>query len=474
MVYLAASLFLFLRLPTLFEPYWYGDEGIYLTLGQAIKHGLTIYQQIHDNKPPTLYYLAALGGTVFGFRLLLLLWMIPTLYCFYLLVRHFFSGRARTVAFFLFLILSSIPLIEGTIANAEIFMLLPTIAAFLLFLQRAKKPSSSWFLWIGLLLGFAFTIKVPVAIEFAFICFWLLLTSLQNLKSLIPRYFFLLTGFSLPILLWTFYFYLHGALTPFLNAALLQNFGYLSSWATGSHTSSVASGGLSQRGLVLIGVWMLLAFLFLKKKVHRDVLFVVGWFTATIFGALLSGRPYPHYLIQVLPPFCLLVGFLFVHLKSKLLAILSLLGLLILTVGYQFYYYPVVRYYLNFYSYIFHLESPAAYQAYFGSRVNDNQNLANFLQASTTPQDQIFVWGDEPFVYAESRRLPVGRFTVAYHIVELNAQKETMDKLEAHLPNFIITYPMANRPFPALNDFIDKYYYFVRAFGDAQVYHHRS
>ena len=62
-------IFLFLRLPSLFEPYWYGDEGIYLTLGQGVRKGLVLYQQIHDNKPPTLYYLAALGQTVFGFRL---------------------------------------------------------------------------------------------------------------------------------------------------------------------------------------------------------------------------------------------------------------------------------------------------------------------------------------------------------------------------------------------------------------------
>ena len=29
----------FLRIPSLFEPYWYGDEGIYLTIGQAMRHG---------------------------------------------------------------------------------------------------------------------------------------------------------------------------------------------------------------------------------------------------------------------------------------------------------------------------------------------------------------------------------------------------------------------------------------------------
>ncbi len=48
-------LMILLRIPSLFEPYWYGDEGIYLTLGQAIRKGLLLYRDIHDNKPPLLY-----------------------------------------------------------------------------------------------------------------------------------------------------------------------------------------------------------------------------------------------------------------------------------------------------------------------------------------------------------------------------------------------------------------------------------
>ena len=88
-----AILFFLLRLPSLFEPYWYGDEGIYLTIGQALRHGLLLFQQIHDNKPPTLYYLAALAHTVFGFRLLLFLVMIPTVYVFYLLSKKILVSR---------------------------------------------------------------------------------------------------------------------------------------------------------------------------------------------------------------------------------------------------------------------------------------------------------------------------------------------------------------------------------------------
>jgi len=193
---LYAILFLILRLPSLFEPYWYGDEGIYLTLGQGIRHGLLLYQQIHDNKPPTLYYLAALAHTVFGFRLLLTLFMIPTIYFFHRLAKRFLSPKLTRLSTLTFLLLTSIPLIEGNMANAEVFMLLPTILAFYIFYKSSVSglPAKT-LVSAGLLLGLAFTIKVPVAVEFVLLCLWLFIFSRQKIKK--NHYF------------WSFFYFPH-------------------------------------------------------------------------------------------------------------------------------------------------------------------------------------------------------------------------------------------------------------------------
>jgi len=65
----------FLRIPALFEPVWYGDECIYLTLGHGLNKGLVFYKDIHDNKPPLLYLIASLSqARLFWFRLITLLW----------------------------------------------------------------------------------------------------------------------------------------------------------------------------------------------------------------------------------------------------------------------------------------------------------------------------------------------------------------------------------------------------------------
>ena len=65
-----------LRLPSLFEPFWYGDENIYLAIGQSIRHGQILYRDITDypNKPPLIYLFAALASNVANFRFILLLW----------------------------------------------------------------------------------------------------------------------------------------------------------------------------------------------------------------------------------------------------------------------------------------------------------------------------------------------------------------------------------------------------------------
>ena len=302
-----AILFFLLRLPSLFEPYWYGDEGIYLALGQALRHGLLLFQQIHDNKPPTLYYLAALAQTVFGFRLLLFLVMIPTIYFFYRLAKNFLSPSLAKYSTLLFLVLTSIPLLEGNIANAEVFMLLPTILAVYIFYKYSSfsgLPAKA-LVSIGLLLGFAFTIKVPVAFEAVFLGLWLLIFQKSKIKNL----FIFSLSFLVPIFTYLVYFAIRGALQPFLFAALLQNFGYLSSWSTGSQQAAVASGGLFGRGIILLIIWAFSFFLYHRQIISKNLFFLSAWFAAALFGALLSGRPYPHYLIQVLPPLCLLLFF---------------------------------------------------------------------------------------------------------------------------------------------------------------------
>lgn len=479
-VVILSLLFLILRLPSLFEPVWYGDEGVYLVLGQAIRKGLVLYNQIHDNKPPTLYYLAAISQTVFGFRLLLALWMIPTIYVFHRLSHQLLSLRLSRLATLLFLIITSIPLFEGTIANSEIFMLLPTILAVYILYKysfphvsglsaKALPAGEASLVAAGLLLGFAFTLKIPVFIEFGSLFVWIIIIS----RRFDPRKLLVFSfAFALPTLIYSLYFYLKGAFSNFLFAALLQNFGYLSSWATGSHSGSATGSGLLVRAVFLLVFWLFVYFLACKKTISRPVTYVSFWFSAAVFGALLSTRPYPHYLIQVLPSLTLLLLLIFekhCQLFVRSFLVVLFVSFVFIFFHYHFYVYPVFSYYRNFYSHLTTLNSPE-YRGYFGPEVNHTYAIASYLKSATSSAEPIFVWGDSPFIYVLSDRLPVGRFTVAYHIADFNQYQVVADQLRVKFPNFIVYYLQPSRPYPQLDNFIDRYYFPIKTFGSTVIY----
>lgn len=475
---LMALLFVFLRLPSLFEPHWYGDEGIYLVLGQGINRGLTLYSQIHDNKPPLLYYLAAISQTVFGFRLLLSLVMIPTIYSFYRLSKLFFKQNLSRFLTLIFLVVTSIPFLEGNIANAEIFMLLPTLVAFILIYRPASIYS--YFL-SGLLLGIAFTIKIPVAFEFLFLIFWLVLDYFKfslplrfpGFRKFILNIVVFTAAFVLPISLWAIYFYFKQALPQFVFASLLQNFGYLSSWSVGTHSGSATQGGVMVRGLIMLAFWLLIIMARYLKKIDRPFTFLLFWFSATIFASLLSSRPYPHYLIQIIPPALLLFGWLVskssIYWQKIFIAVLFLLTFLIYK-KFDFYSYPTISYYQNYYSYLLGNKSQDSYRNYFSGSINYLYQAADYIKNNSSRDDRIFVWGDSPFLYPLSDRLPSGRYTVAYHILDFKGYTQTMNYLKIDLPKFIVYLPMNNRPFPSLDDFIRNYYYPDAQFGKFTIF----
>ena len=77
------ALIVLLRIPSFFEPYSYGDEMIYLSLGEGIRQNIPLYKGIHDNKPPLLYITAAAAGSLFWFKAILTIWNLITIFLFW-------------------------------------------------------------------------------------------------------------------------------------------------------------------------------------------------------------------------------------------------------------------------------------------------------------------------------------------------------------------------------------------------------
>ena len=452
---------LVLRIPSFFEPYSYGDEMIYLTLGEGIRQGVPLYSGIHDNKPPLLYILAAIAGSLFWFKAILAIWHLATVFLFWKLSEALFPKKLKLqkVATVIFAILTTIPLLEGNIVNAELFMIGPIIGAFLILITR--KLNFKNLFSAGILFSVATLFKVPASFDVPAIVFlWLATSKLnkKNVRQIAVNTFYLAVGFLTPIAATLAWYALRGALNEYATAAFLQNVGYLSTWRPGD----VAKPFLERNGPLILRAAIVgvgLAVLYWKKRVlSKQFIFLTAWLLFSLFAVTLSERPYPHYLIQSVAPISLLLAILFTKKSSEQsLVIIPLLVAFFTPVYFKFWYYPTTPYYTRFIKFASRQISKDEYLASFGGNVLRNYKIADYITRLTRKEEKVFVWGDSPPVYALSRRLPPGKFVADYHMLDYSSPEETIATLKSDMPTFIVVLP--NAPdFPELNFFLRSNY----------------
>lgn len=465
------SMVFLLRVPSFFEPYFYGDESIYLTLGQGMRQGLTLYKDIYDNKPPFLYLTAAVGGNLFWFKVILAFWSLVTIILFHKLVKIILSKneKAQKLSTLLFALLTTLPLLEGLTANSELFMIVFTIAAFLILL--GDRLSSSKIYLAGILLGLGTLFKIPAAFDAPVIVFyWIITEGFENWRKILKNTFILVLGFASPIVLSLFWFYFKGVLPEYIKAAFLQNVGYLSSFRPGDVQKSflVRNAPLLIRGLVVL-LGSLLIFVF-RQKFSRKFILLSLWVLFTLFAITLSERPYPHYLIQAVAPVSILLSILFAE-KSveQSLAILPLAVFLFVPVYYKFWFYPTTTYYTRFIKFALGVQERTVYFGGFSTNVNRNYKIAEFLTQSSRQSDRVFMWDpDSATIYALSKRLPPIKYVADYHINDYSNRADQAESIASNPPKFII---LSNSyPYPELNPLLKRSYLLINQMEGVNIY----
>ena len=447
------ALVVLLRIPSLFEPYWYGDEGIYLTVGRAMRQGVELYRGIYDNKPPLIYTLAVVAdGKQFWFKFILMLWGVATVAVFWNV------SRCRVWPTAIFALLTTLPLLEGNIANAELFFLLLTVGAFGLVW---KDDSLKNIFGAGILYGVAGLFKTPGLLEAAV---WPTIWLVSRDKEWLKKSGWMGVGAAIPMGLAAIYFLGRGTLPEFITAAGVKMIPYLSSW----NVNLPVVGTLWGRAILLVswlvGLWLV------RRKIPRTVVIMGVWWGITLFAALLSGRPYPHYLLQMVPVVSLAVGAMLWKEKKGKLVWLAMAGVTIAAVvGFKFYVYPLVSYCQNWGKWVLGQQSHEAYMQWFNPQVKNNYEIAKFIKAGSGRDERIFVWGDEPMIYALSRRLPATKYTVEYHVKEFGAQKATGEKLKEMRPRYVVFWGDGEN-LPGLAELLKEEYILETKVGEAQVY----
>ncbi|MEK7559286.1 MAG: glycosyltransferase family 39 protein [Patescibacteria group bacterium] len=449
---MTSFIFFILRLPSLFEPYWYGDEGIYEVLGSAMRHGRILYQGIWDNKPPLLYIVYAIfNGDQFYARIASLIFGVFAVIAFFFLAKKIFgegNEKRETVLWStsIFAFLFGLPLLEGNIANAENFMLFPIILSALLLFKDKLKPKT-YFL-AGILLGIAFLFKIVAVFDFAAFCTFIFMINTEiprkkiNIGKLSQQTIILLypfvIGFIIPLLL-TSLFFLGAPFKYFVQATFVQNVGYVGY----GNKLLIPQGFLILKLLILAGFN---TYLFLRKeKFSKALLFVLVWFSFSIFNAFFAQRPYTHYLLVLLPGISLMIGMISFERKYKpQLAVLFAISIILIFTNFGLYG-KTPFYYQNFISFITGSKTVRDYRAFFDKKTPVDYDIAEYIKLKAKEDDQIFIWGNNAQVYKLTGKLPPGRYAVAYHMTNYkDGFENTQEAIQKNPPKFVVIMP--NQP----------------------------
>lgn len=453
-----STIFFILRLPSLIEPYWYGDEGIYQALGLGINNGRILYQGIFDNKPPFLYLLYALfNSDQFLLRSASLIFGLLSVFVFFSLAKIIFkSQKPAYLATFLFSILFGLPLIEGNIANAENFMIFFNLTAGLLAIKSLEVNVNQKYKLLflsGIILSISFLFKIVGIFDFAaFFAFIFFANFSKNIKDILnPKNLItefknlspMIIGFSILPLLVIGYFIFHNAFPYFLKATLTNNVGYV-----GYGNKFIIPQGFLILKLSIL--FLILLIIFIKRqKILLGEMFIYVWLIFSLFNAFFSQRPYTHYVLVVLPAICLLTGLLMIKKNLKLNALILIVAVFLIYKNFS-YYHKTTVYYQNFIAFITNHKSLYDYQRFFDGNTPNDYLLASFLNMHLKKEDNIFIWGNNAQLYKLTNKLPPGRYTVAYHITSYpDGISNTQQGLEKSQPRFIVvmrnvtTYPFS-------------------------------
>jgi 4-amino-4-deoxy-L-arabinose transferase-like glycosyltransferase len=488
-VLLLLLLIVILRVPNFFEPYWYGDEAIYLTIGNALNDGERLYTEIVDHKTPIIYYLARVPNQL-SFRLLNVAWMLATTVAFYYFAKRLISDNASVlVAGVVFVLMTTLPWFEGNLPNGELFVMgfvlvgawiLSKTTYFSAFLEERKSidlgKDVPYVFTAGLFFGLGILTKVPAILDWgAFLLIgWLLIVNTLSFKPTQLKQWLRLAlttigsltvfavGTIVPIIASIVYFNSVGSGQDYLDYGLLYNFRYAANWGL-PFSSLLLQKVFTLPGKTLIMASILLVLSIRKQWFSRPYQFITGWFVMALFASLLSNRPYPHYFLQVMPPLALLSGLTIemIEKSKKHWPAISFTGLVVgmsvaalLLLGFAPY--RTLQYYDRFVKLLSGQWTVSQYRESFNHFMRDNYKAATIIRESG--EDEIFIWGTNALLYALSSTQPVGKYTVSFHIKDFQAQGETMEAVKQKRPKFIVIMDEENEELPGLNEYLSEHY----------------
>jgi len=102
----------------------------------------------------------------------------------------------------------------------------------------------------------------------------------------------------------------------------------------------------------------------------------------------------------------------------------------------------------------------------------DGRTVTNYKIANQISGNNLFVWGDNAFIYVLSQIPPTTKFIQAHHLTTINPKNYGLiiEQIKIKKPEFIVVVRPVRFPFPGLEEQLDKNYQLVRIIGENHLY----
>jgi 4-amino-4-deoxy-L-arabinose transferase-like glycosyltransferase len=365
------------------------DEAGYAYGARLWSEGVSFYSDdVWFDRPQGIFVAYRAGFTLLGdsieaIRLWAAIWAGATAAVVVWIAARVFDRRVALVAGPLFAVVAAAPALEGFVANAEVFMLLPATAA------AGCIWRGRWFA-AGVLTGLAILLK-PSGAAVAFLALTWLLYERESWRAWLA----IAVGGAIPLAAALFHGVLMAGLGDYLYAVVLFRLD-----SSGQHNAIVAFVGF---GSLTSSAWFTLVVLAAIARHHlggltRERRFVGFWLATSLLGMALGGNWWPHYWVQLIPPLAILGTVALVRgfgaaalppgLAGRVAIGVSALAALLLIVPYSI------------------AEQADASEEVFNSTYYlHSEEIAAYLEANTGPDEAIYVTlGHASIIYRSERR----------------------------------------------------------------------
>jgi 4-amino-4-deoxy-L-arabinose transferase-like glycosyltransferase len=419
-ILLAASLVLMvtaLRAPLLSIPLE-RDEGEYAYIAWRLGYNELPYRDWFDQKPPAVFFVYRVALTL-PFESIRAIHFVGLLFAAASTCALFFLGLLLMDRFWvwlgaaLFAFLGADPLVQGTAANTELFMLCPLIfsqIAFFTAATKSRRDVSSATL-AGALIGIAFMFKQVAIVNWLFLIaiYPIFIRGKNRWQRAAPFAAWSAMGLLTVVGLVVFYFWRRGGLPEFVDNVFIHNLRYIGAVGTAERLE-YCWGTLTILARTQAIVWAFAALglvALLRSNRGKTAIFLAGWLITSAIGVSASGYFFPHYFQQLLPPLALAAaagGERFAAVKIwKVIPVWGRRATLTLALTAL----PAITLWPFLFTYT---PAEAVRKIYPGNFFAEMPEFARGIETVTPPEARVFIFGAEPEVLFYAHRPSATRY----------------------------------------------------------------